>query len=67
MAADLFETYVVTLMSAMLLAYGIFRTSFPEAVTFPLILLLFLSLPQLLALFCKSRQWRIIMGAMYKA
>ncbi|KKU96561.1 MAG: K(+)-insensitive pyrophosphate-energized proton pump [Candidatus Amesbacteria bacterium GW2011_GWB1_48_13] len=36
MAADLFETYVVTLLSAMLIASLTFGSDFPSAVVFPL-------------------------------
>ncbi len=67
MAADLFETYVVTLMSAMLLAYGIFRTSFPEAVTFPLILASISIFTSIVGtFFVKVGNGGNIMGAMYK-
>ena len=67
MAADLFETYVVTLLSAMLIASLTFGSDFPSAVVFPLYIAgggVFTSI--LGSLFVRTNDPKSIMPALYK-
>ncbi len=75
MAADLFETYVVTAVSAMLLAYLIvqngyvadFLGRFPNAVLYPLIICGWAIVATLIgATFVRMRPGGTIMGALYQ-
>jgi K(+)-stimulated pyrophosphate-energized sodium pump len=75
MAADLFETYVVTAMAAMLLAYligapGVYPqllTMFPNAVLFPLLVCAWAILATVIGtLFVRMRPGGTIMGALYQ-
>ncbi len=75
MAADLFETYVVTAMAAMLLAYligaaGVYPTLlslFPNAVLFPLLVCAWAILATVVgSLFVRMRPGGSIMGALYQ-
>ncbi len=74
MAADLFETYVVTAMGAMLLAYLIplqvlpsFSTTFPNAILYPLVVCAWAILATIVgALFVRMRPGGSIMGALYQ-
>jgi K(+)-stimulated pyrophosphate-energized sodium pump len=75
MAADLFETYVVTAMAAMLLAYligaaGVYPTLlalFPQAILFPLLVCAWAILATIIgALFVRMRSGGTIMGALYQ-
>jgi K(+)-stimulated pyrophosphate-energized sodium pump len=75
MAADLFETYVVTAVSAMLLAQLIgqdpsfpkFATQFPNAVLYPLTVCAWAIVATIVgALFVRMRAGGSIMGALYQ-
>jgi len=75
MAADLFETYVVTAVSAMLLAYLIaqngyvarFSTMFPTAVLYPLVISGWAIVATLVGtVFVRMRPNGSIMGALYQ-
>ncbi len=69
MAADLFETYVVTAVSAMLLAYLItsVRTDFPNAVLYPLVVCAWAIVATLVgAAFVRMGPNGTIMGALYQ-
>ncbi|HEY6238161.1 MAG TPA: sodium-translocating pyrophosphatase [Thermoplasmata archaeon] len=69
MAADLFETYVVTAVSAMLLAYLIasVRVDFPNAVLYPLVVCAWAIVATLVgAAFVRMRPGGTIMGALYQ-
>ena len=69
MAADLFETYVVTAVSAMLLAYLIptLTLSFPNAILFPLIICAWAIVATLVGiLFVRMRPGGTIMGGLYQ-
>ncbi len=75
MAADLFETYVVTAMAAMLLAYligapGVYPvllTTFPHAVLYPLLVCAWAILATIVGtLFVRMGAGGTIMGALYK-
>ncbi|MCI4320494.1 MAG: sodium-translocating pyrophosphatase [Thermoplasmata archaeon] len=69
MAADLFETYVVTAVSAMLLAYLIARvqTTFPNAILYPLVISAWAIVATIIgALFVRMRPGGSIMGALYQ-
>src|SRR5579871_1320705 len=69
MAADLFETYVVTAVSAMLLAYLIptVLVHFPNAVIYPLVVSAWAILATIVgALFVRMRPGGTIMGALYQ-
>ncbi len=75
MAADLFETYVVTAMAAMLLAYlvgapGVYPallTMFPNAILFPLMVCAWAILATVVGtLFVRMRPGGTIMGALYQ-
>ena len=70
MAADLFETYVVTAVSAMLLAYLItnpVQTMFPNAVLFPLLVCAWAIVATIVgAFFVRMRAGGTIMGALYQ-
>ncbi len=75
MAADLFETYVVTALSAMLLAYLIntvagatpLLTLFPNAILFPLLVCAWAIVATIVgALFVRMRPGGSIMGALYQ-
>jgi K(+)-stimulated pyrophosphate-energized sodium pump len=66
MAADLFETYVVTLISGMLMAFILFGDTFPAAVTFPLILASVAVFASILGIyFVKTDKIKDIMKALY--
>jgi K(+)-stimulated pyrophosphate-energized sodium pump len=73
MAADLFETYVVTALGAMLLAYLIdkgptnFLATFPNAVLYPLVVCAWAIVATVIgALFVRMRPGGSIMGALYQ-
>jgi K(+)-stimulated pyrophosphate-energized sodium pump len=69
MAADLFETYVVTAVSAMLLAYLIplVLTQFPNAILYPLIVCGWAIIATIIGtLFVRMRPGGSIMGALYQ-
>ncbi len=69
MAADLFETYVVTAVSAMLLAYLIpnFTSSFPNAVLYPLVICGWAIVATLVGVaFVRMRAGGSIMGGLYQ-
>jgi len=70
MAADLFETYVVTAVSAMLLAYLIkapVQTMFPNAILFPLLVCAWAIVATIVgAFFVRMRAGGTIMGALYQ-
>ena len=75
MAADLFETYVVTAMAAMLLAYLIGQSSvfplllqrFPNAVIFPLLVCAWAIVATIVGtFFVRMRAGGSIMGALYQ-
>ena len=73
MAADLFETYVVTAVSAMLLAYLIgnaradFANTFPNAILYPLAVCAWAIVATLVgAMFVRMRPGGSIMGALYQ-
>ncbi len=75
MAADLFETYVVTALSAMLLAYLINTVAgatpllalFPNAILFPLLVCAWAIVATIVgALFVRMRPGGSIMGALYQ-
>jgi K(+)-stimulated pyrophosphate-energized sodium pump len=75
MAADLFETYVVTAMAAMLLAYligaaGVYPAlpaMFPNAILFPLLVCAWAILATIVGtLFVRMRRGGSIMGALYQ-
>jgi K(+)-stimulated pyrophosphate-energized sodium pump len=72
MAADLFETYVVTAVSAMLLAYLItdpeaVTTVFPNAILFPLLVCAWAIVATIVgAMFVRMRPGGSIMGALYQ-
>ncbi|MCI4344812.1 MAG: sodium-translocating pyrophosphatase [Thermoplasmata archaeon] len=73
MAADLFETYVVTALGTMLLAYLIdkgptnFLATFPNAVLFPLVVCAWAIVATVVgALFVRMRPGGSIMGALYQ-
>ena len=76
MAADLFETYVVTALSAMLLAYLIGRLAapatpllaiFPNAILFPLLVCAWAIVATIVGtLFVRMRAGGSIMGALYQ-
>ena len=75
MAADLFETYVVTAMAAMLLAYligkpGVYPmllTLFPNAILFPLLVCAWAIIATIVGtLFVRMRAGVSIMGALYQ-
>ncbi len=69
MAADLFETYVVTAVSAMLLAYLIssVTTLFPNAILFPLVICGWAIVATLIGIvFVRMRPGGSIMGALYQ-
>ena len=69
MAADLFETYVVTAVSAMLLAYliGTVTTDFANAILYPLMVCAWAIVATLVgALFVRMRPGGTIMGALYQ-
>jgi len=65
MAADLFETYVVTIISAMLLGFLIFPQN-PQIVFLPLILAAVASLASIMATFFVKLKGQNILGALYK-
>ncbi|MCL5009722.1 MAG: sodium-translocating pyrophosphatase [Candidatus Parvarchaeota archaeon] len=75
MAADLFETYVVTAMAAMLLAYligspsiySIFSSMFPNAVLYPLLVSAWAIVATIIGtFFVRMGKKSTIMGALYK-
>jgi K(+)-stimulated pyrophosphate-energized sodium pump len=69
MAADLFETYVVTAVSAMLLASLIqpVTAAFPHAILFPLVISAWAIVATIVgALFVRMRPGGSIMGALYQ-
>ncbi|MGC2033897.1 MAG: sodium-translocating pyrophosphatase [Thermoplasmata archaeon] len=69
MAADLFETYVVTAMSAMLLAYliGPVVTAFPNAILYPLVVCAWAIVATLVGVvFTRMRPGGSIMGGLYQ-
>ncbi|MCI4352965.1 MAG: sodium-translocating pyrophosphatase [Thermoplasmata archaeon] len=74
MAADLFETYVVTAMSAMLLAYLIkengmdpILASFPQAVLYPMVVCAWAIVATIVGnAFVRMRAGGSIMGALYQ-
>jgi K(+)-stimulated pyrophosphate-energized sodium pump len=75
MAADLFETYVVTAVSAMLLAYLIgknglspnFAALFPNAILYPLVISAWAIVATLVGIvFVRMRPGGSIMGALYQ-
>ena len=69
MAADLFETYVVTAVSAMLLAYLIrtVASAFPNAILYPLLVCAWAIVATLVgAMFVRMRPGGTIMGALYQ-
>ncbi|MCI4349583.1 MAG: sodium/proton-translocating pyrophosphatase, partial [Thermoplasmata archaeon] len=73
MAADLFETYVVTAVSAMLLAFLIgnatpsFSLLFPNAILYPLVVCAWAIVATVVgALFVRMRAGGTIMGALYQ-
>jgi K(+)-stimulated pyrophosphate-energized sodium pump len=70
MAADLFETYVVTAVSAMLLAYfigGAITNAFPNAVIYPLVVCAWAVVATLVGIaFVRMRPGGTIMGALYQ-
>ena len=69
MAADLFETYVVTAVSAMLLAYLIpsVRAEFANAIVYPLVVCAWAIVATLVgAAFVRMRPGGSIMGALYQ-
>ncbi|MGA7924218.1 MAG: sodium-translocating pyrophosphatase, partial [Thermoplasmata archaeon] len=69
MAADLFETYVVTAMSAMLLAYLIplVTRTFPDAVIYPLVVCGWAIVASLVGIFlARMRKGGSIMGGLYQ-
>jgi K(+)-stimulated pyrophosphate-energized sodium pump len=75
MAADLFETYVVTAVSAMLLAYLIgrnglvanFASLFPNAILYPLVISAWAIVATLVGIvFVRMRPGGSIMGALYQ-
>jgi K(+)-stimulated pyrophosphate-energized sodium pump len=69
MAADLFETYVVTAVSAMLLAYLIplVQVIFPNAILFPLLVCAWAIVATIVgAFFVRMRPGGSIMGALYQ-
>ncbi|HEV2428983.1 MAG TPA: sodium-translocating pyrophosphatase [Thermoplasmata archaeon] len=70
MAADLFETYVVTAVSAMLLAYliqGPVTDPFPNAILYPLLVCAWAIVSTLIgAQFVRMRPKGSIMGALYQ-
>ena len=69
MAADLFETYVVTAVSAMLLAYLIqpVVAAFPNAILFPLVICGWAIVATLVGiLFVRMRPGGTIMGGLYQ-
>ncbi len=66
MAADLFETYVVTSIAAMLLGFLFFK-EFPDAITFPLILGSVSIITSIIGtFFVRLGEEKNIMGALYK-
>jgi K(+)-stimulated pyrophosphate-energized sodium pump len=69
MAADLFETYVVTAVSAMLLAYLISEvtTVFPNAILYPLVICAWAIVATIVGtFFVRMRPGGTIMGALYQ-
>ncbi|EQD40977.1 Inorganic H+ pyrophosphatase, partial [mine drainage metagenome] len=69
MAADLFETYVVTAVSAMLLAYLISSVTnlYPNAILFPLVICGWAIVATLIGVvFVRMRPGGSIMGALYQ-
>ncbi|HTT35951.1 MAG TPA: sodium-translocating pyrophosphatase [Thermoplasmata archaeon] len=69
MAADLFETYVVTAVSAMLLAYliGTVTTAFSNAILYPLLVCAWAIVATVVgAQFVRMRPGGTIMGALYQ-
>ena len=70
MAADLFETYVVTAVSVMLLAYligGTITVPFPNAILFPLAVCAWAIIATLIGtVFVRMRPGGTIMGALYQ-
>jgi K(+)-stimulated pyrophosphate-energized sodium pump len=69
MAADLFETYVVTAVSAMLLAYliPIVLVAFPNAILYPLVVCGWAIVATIVgAFFVRMRPGGSIMGALYQ-
>jgi K(+)-stimulated pyrophosphate-energized sodium pump len=69
MAADLFETYVVTAVSAMLLAYliGALATTYPNAILYPLVVCAWAIVATLIgAVFVRMRPGGSIMSALYQ-
>jgi K(+)-stimulated pyrophosphate-energized sodium pump len=69
MAADLFETYVVTAVSAMLLAslIGPVTAAFPNAILYPLVISAWAIVATIVgALFVRMRPGGSIMGALYQ-
>ena len=66
MAADLFETYVVTLISGMLMAKIIFGTTFAAAITFPLMLASIAVFASIIGIyFVKTEAIKDIMKSLY--
>ncbi|MFZ0699685.1 MAG: sodium-translocating pyrophosphatase [Thermoplasmata archaeon] len=70
MAADLFETYVVTAVSAMLLAYfigGAITTGYPNAILYPLVVCAWAIVATIVGIaFVRMRPGGTIMGALYQ-
>ncbi|HUZ80196.1 MAG TPA: sodium-translocating pyrophosphatase [Thermoplasmata archaeon] len=70
MAADLFETYVVTAVSAMLLAYFIgsaITTNYPNAILYPLVVCAWAIVATIVGIaFVRMRPGGTIMGALYQ-
>jgi K(+)-stimulated pyrophosphate-energized sodium pump len=70
MAADLFETYVVTAVSAMLLAYfigSVITTNYPNAILYPLVVCAWAIVATIVGIaFVRMRPGGTIMGALYQ-
>lgn len=67
MAADLFETYVVTTIAAMVLGSLIFPSSFENALIYPLVLGAASIITSIIGIFCiRLGRGNSIMGALYK-
>ena len=70
MAADLFETYVVTAVSAMLLAYfigSVITSNYPNAILYPLVVCAWAIVATIVGIaFVRMRPGGTIMGALYQ-
>lgn len=67
MAADLFETYVVTSIAAIVLGHLIFPSNFENALIYPLVLGAVSIITSIIGIFCiRLGRGNSIMGALYK-